>query len=547
MPDKPIAGRYEIREFVDSGGMGDVWRGYDAVLDRPVAVKLVRRAAVTSREAGQELAKRFQREARVTARIHHAGVPEVYDAVLDDSDERHLYLVMEFVEGLPLSAFIDPRRPLPIGWAVAVAAQVATVLSYAHEIPVVHRDLKPSNLLITQDGAVKVLDFGIAAVLHADATRLTATGIQIGTYGYMAPEQVRGARVSPRTDLYALGCLLHELLSGHKLFTGDRYQLMNQHTQGTPTALRDLRAEVPEALEALVLQLLLKAPEARPADAQEVYERLRPFLPAPGDLPVRPEGEGTASALPDPTRVYRLPYAPRPRRGSTEASASVTPPATAPAPAGEEGPAEREAAQEAIRDARKRYRELMEEGRFTQAAEVVGEKASLAVRALGRDNQHVLDLRKRRAVALLLGGDHRAALPEFVSLAKAYARVDGPQSENALSCRAQAARCQAKLGQATEALGELRLVLAGIQARDGDVSEEAVALRRDIGELLLSQGRLEAALDVLQPLRDDLAVVYGSNDEQTIEVAELVALIQRSIDEDAIEEASPRPAAGENR
>lgn len=526
MPDKPIAGRYEIYEHVDTGGMGEVWRGYDAVLDRPVAVKLVRRAAVSSAEAGQELAKRFQREARVTARIHHAGVPEVYDAVLDDSDERHLYLVMEYIEGRRLSDFINPRRPLPIDWAVAVAAQVATVLSYAHEIPVVHRDLKPSNLLITEDGAVKVLDFGIAAVLQPDATRLTATGSLIGTSQYMAPEQVRGARVSPQTDLYALGCLLHELLSGHKLFTGDEYQLMHQHIHTAPIQLRVLRPEVPEALEALVLRLLLKVPEKRPADAQDVYERLRPFLPAPGDQPTPAEGEG-AGALPDPTRVFRLPYAPRPRRDE--------PPTTpTPAPAADgEGVIEREALRQALRNARKRGVALMEEGRFTQAADVAGSMVVPAARGLGKDSTGVLGLRKVRALALLLGGDHRAAMSEFASLAKAYARIEGPQSANTLDCRGQAARCLAALGQATEALGELRLVLSGVQARDGDGGEEAVALRRDIGELLLAQGSLAEAVAVFEPLRDDLNVLYGPDDEQTTEAADLVALIRRSMDDEA--------------
>lgn len=525
MPDnKPIAGRYEIREHVASGGMGVVWRGYDAVLDRPVAVKLIRQPAVGAPEAAEELAKRFRREARVTARIQHPGVPQVYDAVLDDSADARLYLVMEYVEGLPLSAFIDPRRPLPIDWAVAVAAQIATVLSYAHEIPVVHRDLKPSNLLVTADGAVKVLDFGIAAVLQADATRLTVTGNPIGTSQYMAPEQVRGARVSPQTDLYALGCVLHELFSGHRLFAGDDYHLMHQHTQAAPIPLRTVRPEVPEPLEALVLYLLRKAPEARPADAQEVYDRLRPFLPLPGAPAVRPEGDG-APALPDPTRVFRLPYAPRPRR-------SVEAPDTAPGIPASDGDdsIEQEALRESIRAAHEQYVALMEEGRYAQAAEVLGELVAPAARVFGRDNSRTLILRKRRAVALLVGGDHRAALPEFAALAKAYARVEGPQSENALSCRAQAARCQAELGQATEALGELRIVLAGIQARDGDVSEEAVELRRDIGELLLAQGSLAEALAVLEPLRDDLVLVYGPDDEQTLEVAEAVALIRTDID-----------------
>src|SRR5690606_29240062 len=120
----------------------------------------------------EEFAKRFQREARITARIQHPGVPQVYDAVLDASLER-LFLVMELVDGVSLTRYVDPAHPLPIGWAAAVAAQVATVLSHAHRIPVIHRDLKPSNILVARDGTVKVLDFGIAAILRTDVTKLT--------------------------------------------------------------------------------------------------------------------------------------------------------------------------------------------------------------------------------------------------------------------------------------------------------------------------------------------------------------------------------------
>lgn len=234
MPQQVIAGRYELLEEISHGGMGDVWRGYDAVLDRPVAVKLIRPQAVTSPQMADELAKRFRREARITARIQHPGVPQVYDAVLDDTHER-LFLVMELVEGIPLSAYVDPARPLPVSWAVAVAAQVATVLSHAHEVPVIHRDLKPGNVLVARDGTVKVLDFGIAAILRTDATKLTATGSPIGTSQYMAPEQVRGGRVTPQTDLYALGCVLHELLSGRALFQADsEFALMYQHVSAAP-------------------------------------------------------------------------------------------------------------------------------------------------------------------------------------------------------------------------------------------------------------------------------------------------------------------------
>ncbi|WP_240958333.1 serine/threonine-protein kinase [Streptomyces chilikensis] len=212
MPEKPIAGRYELLDQLGDGGMGDVWRGYDAVLDRPVAVKRIRPQAVTATpRMAEELERRFRREARITARIQHPGVPQVYDAVLDSTYE-HLFLVMELVEGIPLTRYVHPERPLPVSWAVAVAAQVATVLSYAHDVPVVHRDLKPSNILVAQDGTVKVLDFGVAAILQTDVTRLTASGRHVGTHQYMSPEQVRCTRLIPRTDLYALGCVLHELL-----------------------------------------------------------------------------------------------------------------------------------------------------------------------------------------------------------------------------------------------------------------------------------------------------------------------------------------------
>lgn len=529
MPQQPIAGRYELLEELNSGGMGDVWRGYDAVLDRPVAVKVVRRQAVAgSPQLAEEFAKRFKREARITARIQHPGVPQVFDAVLDDAYER-LFLVMELVDGVPLSAYIHPDRPLPVSWAVAVAAQVATVLSYAHDVPVIHRDLKPGNILVARDGTVKVLDFGIAAILRTDVTKLTATGSPIGTYQYMAPEQVRGGRTSPQTDLYALGCVLHELLSGRHLFTADsEYLVMYQHVNAAPTPLRMLRPDVPAALEELVLHLLLKAPEARPADVQEVYERLRPFLPAPGEGPA--PGEAGPRGAPDPTGIFRQPYAPRARAGAGAPVATPVDPSVAiPAPA-----ALPERLREEIAEAYAHSDALLEEERFTQAAEVLSEIIEPAARALGAENRKVLELRTQRAAIQLLGGDYRAALPEFDILADAYARTGGPSSAQARACRAQAARCRAELGQATDALAALRGVLDIVRTVDSDVSEEAVELRRDIGMLLLAQGQAADAHLVLAPLHDDLRVVYGPADELSEEVAEALTLIELDLDGPAV-------------
>ncbi|MGW3263970.1 protein kinase domain-containing protein [Streptomyces sp. NPDC001056] len=527
MPEpRRIAGRYELLEQFGHGGMGDVWRGYDAVLDRPVAVKLIRPQAVASPHLAEEFERRFRREARITARIQHPGVPQVYDAVLDESYEQ-LFLVMELVDGVPLTAYVHPERPLPVSWAVAVAAQVATVLSYAHDVPVVHRDLKPGNILVARDGTVKVLDFGIAAILRTDVTKLTATGSPIGTHQYMAPEQVRGGRVTPRADLYALGCVLHELLCGRPLFAGDsEWQLMMQHVNANPTPLRHLRAEVPAELEALVLHLLRKAPEARPADVQEVYERLRPFLPLPGEESA-PQEAGPAGT-PDPTGIFRRPYAPRSRAGTAGArpAGAAAGPGVPPAvPA-----AEREALRERIREVHAHYRALLEEERYAQAAEVVGEMIEPAARALGSENKAVLGLRMRRAVSRQLAGDHRAALPEFEALADAYGRVSGPGSEEALDSRAQAARCRGELGQVTEALAGLHDVLDVVRSVDGDVSETAVELRRDIGMLLLAQGRASDAFAVLEPLHEDLCMVFGPDDELTAEVAETLAVIRLDLD-----------------
>ncbi|MFJ9111420.1 protein kinase [Streptomyces sp. NPDC102283] len=526
MSQQAIAGRYELLEGLDSGGMGDVWRGYDAVLDRPVAVKLIRQQAVLgSPQLAEEFAKRFRREARITAKIRHPGVPQVYDAVLDDSYER-LYLVMELVDGVALSSYIRPKRPLPVSWAVAVAAQVATVLSYAHEVPVIHRDLKPGNILVARDGTVKVLDFGIAAILRSDVTKLTATGTPIGTYQYMAPEQVRGGRTSTQTDLYALGCILHELLCGSLLFTGgSEYVVMSQHVNAAPTPLRALRPDVPAELEDLVLRLLLKAPESRPADVQEVYERLRPFLPPPGHQPLT--GEAHWGGAPDPTGIFRNPYAPRARAGEGDrpAPTAVSPgvAAAGPVPVPEQLRAE-------IEEAYQHSDALLEEERYAQAAEVLGEMIGPAARALGEESRKVLDLRRQRAAIQLLGGDFRAALPEFEALADAYGRTGGPTGERARGCRAQAARCRGELGQVTDALASLRGVLEVVRAVDGDVSDEAVELRRDIGMLLLAQGLASEAARILAPLYDDLCLVFGSDDEMTEEVAEALALIRLDLD-----------------
>ncbi|WP_369030741.1 serine/threonine-protein kinase [Streptomyces adonidis] len=520
-------GRYELIEEIESGGMGTVWRGYDAVLDREIAVKLIRPDVVVSPAQAQEFARRFEREARVTARIGHHGVPQVYDAVLDEASFDRLYLVMEYVRGISLRRVLAGAEDgaaarLPVSWAASIAAQICTVLSYAHAIPVVHRDLKPDNVLIASDGTVKVLDFGIAKLLHTDVTRLTATGNRIGTSRYMPPEQIDGAQITPLSDLYALGCVLHELLAGEPVFSGDNdYQLMHHHMNVQPKPLRTLRPEVPEALEALTLDLLAKVPEQRPADAYAVYERLSPHLPQPGSTaePVALTQDNSPSEVPDPTLVYRQPNAPLRR---------TTTPAPSPAPAAPEPvPARVDTAlRDAIRDAYAKSADLAESGRFAQAADVLKAVIATAATTLGAHNPRVLGLRRQRAAVLMAGEDFRRALPEFDALAAVYARTAGPADESTLECRRHAAYCRANLGQATVALREFQEVLEVVSDAAGDASETALDLRRSIGLLLFSEGRRTEAEGVLDALHEDMCVLLGEDHEETREIADLLARLR---------------------
>ncbi|MET9430468.1 protein kinase [Streptomyces sp. NPDC003036] len=520
-------GRYELIEEIDSGGMGTVWRGYDAVLDREIAVKLIRPDIVVSPAQALEFARRFEREARVTARIGHHGVPQVFDAVLDQASYDRLFLVMEYVRGISLRRVLTDAEEgaavgLPVSWAASIAAQICTVLSYAHAIPVVHRDLKPDNVLIASDGTVKVLDFGIAKMLRSDVTRLTATGNRIGTTRYMSPEQIDNAQITPLSDLYALGCVLHELLTGQPVFSGDNdYQLMHQHMDVSPKPLRTLRPEVPEDLEALVLDLLAKAPEQRPTDAYAVYERLSRHLPQAGSAPVPvPFADGgSPSVVPDPTVVYRQPNAPL--RRSTASAPSPEPTAPVPVP-----PRADTVLRDAIRDAYARSADLAEKGRFSQAADVLKAVITTAASALGAHNPRVLGLRRQRAAVLMAGGDFQRALPEFDDLAAVYSRTAGPAGESTLECRRHAAHCRANLGKVTDALREFQDVLEIVSEVDGDASETALDLRRSIGLLLFSEGRRTEAEGVLDALHEDMCVLLGEDDEETREIAGLLARLR---------------------
>ncbi|MEJ1107172.1 MULTISPECIES: serine/threonine-protein kinase [unclassified Kribbella] len=499
-----IAGRYELTAPISHGGMGEVWRGYDTVLDRDIAVKLIRPRLLTLEAEREELMGRFRREARVTARVEHPGVPAVYDAAFDGGSDQ-LFIVMQLIDGVSLSDVLAERGAMSVGWAASVAAQICSVLTHAHAVPIVHRDLKPGNIMIARDGVVRVLDFGIAALLRSDITKLTSTGKIVGTKPYMSPEQIHNLPVTPQTDLYALGCLLHEMLSGRRVFDADEeIALMYQHLEKSPTPLRELDPDIPADLERLVLELLAKSAGERPESAWVVYDRLVPLLP-----PVDNGGsddEQPAGVIPDPTRPYRRPAAPRPRP-------SVTPRVVAAPRAVPE--IDIDEVDEALSEAAS----LVDDERFTQASEMLGELLPRASATFGPESEQTLDLRISYAAALYLGGDYRKAAPEFEALAEIYT-LDGRHTEESLDYRRQAVACRVALGELDAAIPELESIVQAQYHIDA-YGRDYLSLRLELARLRISAGDHEQAVEELWPLYEEAVRILTPSDELSVEIDEL--------------------------
>jgi serine/threonine protein kinase len=267
-PGDELVGRYRVEARLGHGGMGEVWRGVDQKLRRPIAVKVL-----LNLSADPALLQRFQREAVITAGLQHPGIAVVHDV---DQHDGQLFIVMELLHGQDLGAVLaGAPSGLPISEAISLTMQAARALVAAHIRGVVHRDLKPANLFLLTEGRLKVCDFGIARAVDATSA-LTATGQVFGTPAYMSPEQWSGEQVDARSDLYSLGCVLHALLTGQPPFPPDQapLALMRQHLDIIPAGPRAVRFDVSPELDRLVLELLAKDPAARPAGADLVVTAL---------------------------------------------------------------------------------------------------------------------------------------------------------------------------------------------------------------------------------------------------------------------------------
>jgi len=330
---REIGGRYRILAKLGEGGMGAVYRGEQISLKRKVAIKLLH----PELSADPWLVRRFNAEAQLAAKLSHPNTVNVYDFG-QDSDGT-LFIAMELLEGRSLRQLVNGEGPLPVGRALHIAAQVAASIADAHHHGIVHRDLKPDNVMVCERGRdkdiVRVLDFGIAKLRdeHKKTVNpMTLAGDLVGTPQYMAPEQIRGESVDGRCDVYALGAIVYETVTGRLVFEGPSVMvILSRHLLDPvePPSRRRPDLGLPSALDELVVSMLAKAPADRPASMEIAGERIAQVAATVGGFPTRlgssPGGTGAQTALPTGLRAMRPPGVPQ--------TLGATGPMTAPPPA----------------------------------------------------------------------------------------------------------------------------------------------------------------------------------------------------------------------
>jgi beta-lactam-binding protein with PASTA domain/predicted Ser/Thr protein kinase len=294
-----LGGRYQVGELLGYGGMAEVHKGRDLRLGRDVAIKMLR----TDLARDATFQERFRREAQNSAALNHPAIVAVYDTgeEMSSAGEKHPFIVMEFVNGRTLKEVLAAEQRLQTRKALEIIADIDAALEFSHRHGIIHRDIKPGNVMITQSGQVKVMDFGIARALASGATTMTQTSAVIGTAQYLSPEQARGESVDARSDVYAAGCVLFELLVGHPPFVGDSpVSVAYQHVREDPKAPSDINREVPPDVDAIVLKALAKNPLNRYQSAQEMRaDALRAVAGRPVlATPVMSEAETMAMAGP---------------------------------------------------------------------------------------------------------------------------------------------------------------------------------------------------------------------------------------------------------
>ncbi|MFF3390845.1 protein kinase [Streptomyces sp. NPDC002669] len=345
-------GRYQLRDLLGEGGMASVYLAYDTALDRQVAIKTLH----TELGREQSFRERFRREAQAVAKLQHTNIVSVFDTGEDELGGALMpYIVMEYVEGQPLGSVLqaDVRNhgAMPADRALKVTADVLAALDTSHEMGLVHRDIKPGNVMVTKRGVVKVMDFGIARAMQSGVTSMTQTGMVVGTPQYLSPEQALGRGVDARSDLYSVGIMLFQLLTGRLPFDADSpLAIAYAHVQEEPVAPSTINRSITPAMDALVARALKKNPNERFPSAAAMQDEIArvlnaggaagaPMIVAGGGAPAN-SGSGVGSAVFPPVdqsggmpQSVQTPYQPGPyQSGAQPGPYGPTTPAPAPAP-----------------------------------------------------------------------------------------------------------------------------------------------------------------------------------------------------------------------
>ncbi|WP_326789577.1 serine/threonine-protein kinase [Streptomyces sp. NBC_00151] len=546
-----IQGRYRLLDPIGRGGMGEVWRARDESLGRQVAVKCLKPLGPHHDPSfTRVLRERFRREARVAAALQHRGVTVVHD--FGESDGV-LYLVMELLEGHNLGQLMEAnRQPLAVDEVVDIADQVTAALAYTHQQSIVHRDLKPANIMRLTDGTVKICDFGIARLGHdiGFTSRLTGTGVAMGTPHYMSPEQISGSEVDQRSDLYSFGCVLYEIATGAPPFDlGDAWAILVGHRDTVPEPPRSRRADIPEYLERIILDLLAKQPEQRPQDARELARRITagrttpmyvPTVVAPAPSHPAPERPSTAPRFPSPPDrgPSRAPRLPSWTQGMTtghkatgagwrgtppDASAGLTGewtarPSTAvpPLPGRGERPAPTTESVTALAGRHNAGLSLGRLGRWTEAGEVHRSVAAERERLLGPDHPDTLASRYEVGFTLSRTGHPGEALGEYAHVAQARERVFGVDHPDTLAARQEMAYVLGQLGRHVEAHQAYTSVLAARERAMGPDHPDTLRCRHNLAFNLSRLGRLEDSYRMAAEVAAARARVLGPAHPDTL-------------------------------